>query len=75
MTRQPSSRRVARLRDCRLDGLAVFGGLDAHPMAREVDLNAGLRVSLLDGFGDHADAVATGHGGESEFEHGRPLRC
>ena len=40
-------------------------------MVREVDLNAGLRVSLLDGIGDHADAVATGHGGESEFEHGR----
>ena len=31
------------------------------------------RISLLDGLGDDADAMAAGHGGQSQFEHGGPL--
>ena len=61
---------MTRLGNRRIDGLAVVGGFDANALAGEVDLDQSRRVSLLDDLGDDTDAMAAGHGGENQFEHG-----
>ena len=60
---QWSTRCAACVDDRRIDGLAVFDGLDPHLMAGQINLNAGRLVNLLDGFGDYVDKMAAGQVG------------
>ena len=53
-----------RLGNRRRDGFAVLSRLDARAEAGEVDFDQCPRVSLRDGLGDDADAMAAGHGEE-----------
>ncbi len=64
-------RHVALFGQRALERLARLQRVDAHALRRQVDLDLGVGVDRLHGLGHGAHAVAAGHGGKLEFDHGR----